>query len=577
LTDKANKKSRLADLIIVSLIAVVAIALRLEAISYRGEALGWDEYMYLVLGRHLLTGQGYQLFGLPNITFTGLVPIIGGVGWLILGSTRWALSLPSAVLGGLAVIPVFLLARRMFSRTAAFSAALIFTGLRSLLMFVPFVPYIERLYDGSEQIFLFFVMWTLYFFYRTYQTRGIISAALAGLCCGLAFQARQEALVLWMALGGWLLVSAVLIEKRLSLNLLARLAGVVVFFIVATAPYFLYARSVTGHILLGPHISHNVAVRDAFKSVYFHDDWKPYFRLHQELNLDDTEFRSPYYGVAPAHIEAEKNYSTSGTFGNLMRGIDFPSLKYWLSDMRVILPSYIVFLMFMGLVMPPTRESIVKALFLAATLAPAVAISLMLLVLPRYDLYTTGIVTVFAGAGLVTFVTPNANILRIRPATACYVVAALMVVMGAYFAREFNSSFRNLLTQHDRAIELYAPDIGEKLKPMVPRGALLMCHEPKIALAVDATWVPLPASDFPDIVAFARHKNIKYILVKGSDVMLLHRGNDAVMEEMREQAIRPFVYDDLFDRPDLVRVIYSGFADEPFALLQVVPAAPGAN
>jgi hypothetical protein len=77
-------------------------------------------------------------------------------------------------------------------------------------------------------------------------------------------------------------------------------------------------------------------------------------------------------------------------------------------------------------------------------------------------------------------------------------------------------------------------------------------------------------------VDFARHKNIKLILVRGSDVMLLHRGNDVVMEEMREQAIRPFVFDDVFERPDLVRVLYSGFADEPFALLQVVPAAtPG--
>ena len=170
--------------------------------------VGWDEYMYMVLGKHLLTGQGYQLFGLPNITFTGLVPIIAGAGWLLTGGTGWALSGPSAVLGGLTVIPVYLLTRRMFSRPPGYALPCIFAGLRPLLVYSPFVPYTQSLYDGSEQIFLFFVMWTLFLRVAGVRDAKIVDAALAGVFCGVAFQARQEALALWVALGGWLCIAA---------------------------------------------------------------------------------------------------------------------------------------------------------------------------------------------------------------------------------------------------------------------------------------------------------------------------------------------------------------------------------
>lgn len=159
----AGQRSIRGEAAFVAAAALAAVALRLAAASYRGGYLGWDETMYLVMGRNLLTGHGYQMYGPPSVTYPPLPGVVAAAVWMLTGCTRWAMSAPSAVLGGLAVMPVYLLARRMFSRNAAIAAAAIFVLMRPLLIWTPFTTYKLRFYSGSEQMHVFFVAWGVYF------------------------------------------------------------------------------------------------------------------------------------------------------------------------------------------------------------------------------------------------------------------------------------------------------------------------------------------------------------------------------------------------------------------------------
>ena len=557
-------------------VTAAAVGLRFLSISYRGSYLGWDEAMYLMLGRHLLEGQGYQLNGPPNITFPPLVPVIGGGVWLLTGSIRWALSAPSALLGGLAVIPVFLLARRMFSRTAAFAAAVVFAGLRPLLFFSAFCWYKLRLYDGSEQIFLFIAAWALYFFWRSWQDKSILFAALAGLACGVGFLARQEALALWGVLLAWLLVCALVLEKRLTLNLAGRIAAAAALFIAASSPFFVFAHSVTGHFTFGPHLSHNVVVRDAFRQVYFYDEWRPFLRLYLSLNADNTDYENTYYGVDPEHVKGlRREYSDAGLLKKLLVGTDPGAVKYWAKDMLLAFPWYLFAFAFVGLAGRPSREWLVKLLFLAAVAVPALAIAATLIVLPRYDVYLGGLLAVFAGAGLQKigrFAARAASAASAKVAAVSSVVATAVALAGAAGiaaagARQVFAFNRSPAAQvhRERHIERMTPRIAAELRRLGAAGSPVLCHDPQAVLYAGAVWLPLPMEDLDRIAAFARHRGARLMVLKSSDC--------APSEESKPKAQRPFTFAEALARTGLAKTAFRGKIDgEEVSILEILRA-----
>jgi len=530
---------------------IAAIALRFAAISARGGYLGWDETMFLQMGRNFILGRGYQLNGLPNVTFPALPAVMAAGLWMATGAPSPALHLMAALFGGAAVVPVYLLGRRMFSRGGGLAAAIVFAGFRPLLLFTPFCSYRARFYSGSEPVFLFLTAWTLYFFYRAWQERSILWAALAGLVCGISFLARQEALILSGALAFWL-VAAALIRRRSRGRLAAGAALSLVLFVVGAAPWFAYGKSVTGHFLLGPHLSHNMRVREAFWAVYHHDDWRPFFRIHHAINEDNTEFESPYYGVAPYHLEKYEAYSNTDTFSRLFRGLRASSMGMWLRDMLFLVPFYVMPFVLLGLPVRPWRRALANGLFLICTLSPAVAIALTLLVLPRYNVYTSALLAVYAGGGLSTAGAWIGRKLALRRGAITIATAAAIAAAGAVQALHFNYASRE--TDHwERHIERLMPLAAGKLEQAAPGPTRVVAHGPQAPFAAGDIWIPLPTASFEDIVAFARSKEAPVIFLKRSD-----------------QNLRDFEYEKALSRTDLVEILYRGILDgEEVAILRV--------
>jgi 4-amino-4-deoxy-L-arabinose transferase-like glycosyltransferase len=552
--------ARRNDVLALAAMAAIAIAVRFAAISSRGTYVSWDETTYLMLGRHLLTGQGYQLNGPPNITFPPLVPVIGGGVWLLTGSIRWALSAPSALLGGLAIVPVFLLARRMFSREAAFAAGTVFAGFRPLLYYSPFCSYRLRFYDGSEEIFLFIVCWALYFFWRAFEDRSILWAAAGGFACGVGFLARQESLAICGALVAWLAAGSIFAGRRFSWSLGGRLLAAAALFLAASAPFFAFAHSVTGYFTFGPHLSHNVVVRDAFRKVYYNDDWRDFLQLCLSLNEDNTYYDNSYYGVSPESLRAEGgSYSDAGVFGRLLAGTDLHAFRYWASNMRQVFPWYVSVFVLWGLLAGPLRLWRVRLTLLAAVLAPAAAIAMTLLVLPRYDLYTAGILAVFAGAGLagVAAFLPRVK----RPALVAAVAAAVLSVAGVLQAYAFNTATEGD-SHRERHIERLTGPLTADLKRLAPPETPVVCHDPQAPLYAGNVWLPLPMAPFERIVDFARKRGAAMIVLKSTDC--------APTPDAAKDYLRPFTFEEALARTDLIAVVLRGrYDNEDVAILAV--------
>ncbi len=155
----------------------LAIVFRLLLVAILPRVLHSDEPIYLLLGVNLLSGRGYTSWLRPDLHFPPLYPIVTGLFHRLTGNWEWASNLPYALFGGLLVVPIFLLARRVYRVATAWVAA-------GFVLLFPALS-ISVLYWGSmtEPLFLF-----------------LLYAAAAGLLVGLENQQR-----LWLAVAGGLL------------------------------------------------------------------------------------------------------------------------------------------------------------------------------------------------------------------------------------------------------------------------------------------------------------------------------------------------------------------------------------
>jgi 4-amino-4-deoxy-L-arabinose transferase-like glycosyltransferase len=216
----------------------LAIVFRLLLAAVLPRVLHYDEPIYLLLGVNLLSGRGYSSWLTPDLHFPPLYPIVAGLFHRLTGSWEWASNLPYALFGGLLLVPIFLLARRVYGVATAWVAA-------GFVMLFPALS-ISVLYWGSmtEPLFLFLL----------YAAAAVLLAGLenqqgrwlagAGGLLGLAYLTRPEGL-------GYFVVGCLLVllwpARGPALGFrLRRLAGFAAFFLLFAAPYLLYLKQQTG-------------------------------------------------------------------------------------------------------------------------------------------------------------------------------------------------------------------------------------------------------------------------------------------------------------------------------------------
>jgi hypothetical protein len=217
-----------------------------------------DEPFYLWLGQSLLSGEGYRFFGLSGIHFSPLFPLLAAlIGWLagiFLTGPGQALAAGSVVLyvvcGALLVLPIYGIGRRLVGTGPALMAGLVTALYPALTAGVPLWG------TMTEPLFLLLIATAWWGLLVALEEGRWRSYGVAGVALALAYLTRTEALVYLVAgLAAVLLLSLVSAggedgQRGLFVRLRTPLAGAGVtltLFLVLISPYLVLMRVETGH------------------------------------------------------------------------------------------------------------------------------------------------------------------------------------------------------------------------------------------------------------------------------------------------------------------------------------------
>jgi len=500
------------------LLALAAVVVRVAAAGMRGDYLSFDESMYIILGKNLLWGHGYTLNALPNVTFPFILPILAGIVEHF-GGPRLALSLPSAVLGGLAVIPLYLLARKMAGETVAFASALLFVGFPSLIQFTPFVSYGRRLYDGSEQVYIFFLLFAAYFAYAAAVDGRWRDYVAGGLFAGAAFEVRQDGGVCALMVFLWLVGAALARRQWRSVGKAGAFAAAA---IALAMPFLWHVRAVTGVWGPGTRLAGSIPMRSSFELVIRKNDWQDALKSLFALNEKGTELRTPYYGVSPWHRSRFLDGEETADVGRALRDMRPGYLPEALRDYVLwAIPDrfgYVALAGIAGLLLWPRRWT--NAAFLVALFVPAVLAALFLFPLARFWMFLTPFVVMLIAWGIVfvlglfTRVAPK---LSLWAAIASLAVAAAVSGFGAYDGLKAQESYRRDLRNYERTMEELDKTAARWLVVNTAPWTRVMASGPQPALLAGREWLVLPIDTGERVLAYARLKKAGIIVLTSSE------------------------------------------------------------
>jgi 4-amino-4-deoxy-L-arabinose transferase-like glycosyltransferase len=224
----------------IAAIIVAGFLLRLELTHSLPRMVKWDESDYLLLGRSLVTGQGYTRGFEPETHHPPFFPLITGAIYLAVGDLEKSSDIAYALFGGLMLLPIFVLARRIYGYPMAYLAAI-------LLAIYP-VFTVVGLYWGTmlEPLYIFLLFGALVTWLIGMEERRPGMMAVAGMMFAMGFLTRPEPVVhfgiFFLVLLFWRFRNPV--GKGIKLRLCASFAGA---FLLTAAPYLVYMHAQTGH------------------------------------------------------------------------------------------------------------------------------------------------------------------------------------------------------------------------------------------------------------------------------------------------------------------------------------------
>jgi Dolichyl-phosphate-mannose-protein mannosyltransferase len=199
--DSVKKLQRL-DYVVILLLLTTALGMRLFLYRFH-DVISVDGTGYVGAARRLLDGD------VSGLSFYGLYPVLAWLTGLAGPDLETAAHLVSVVMGGLLVVPLYLLGVDMFSRATAFAACIVTIVWSSHLF--------ASCQVATQATYTTLALTGIYLVRRMFESRAPSHGCWAGLIVGLAFLTRPEAFLLF-----FVMPIAPLLEKRREFNLLWR-------------------------------------------------------------------------------------------------------------------------------------------------------------------------------------------------------------------------------------------------------------------------------------------------------------------------------------------------------------------
>lgn len=521
---------------VIPLLALAAVLLRLVLLTGRGDYLAFDEGWYLLLGRSLMTGDGFSIIGLPHTALSPLFPVLAGALGAILDSWVWGGRIVAAVASGLLVLPAWAIFRRLATRRVALTAVVLVAVLPSLAPFV--VPFWigADLWVGAEPLLHLFVYTGVAAWLWADEGGSPLRWAVAGAAFGLALLARPEAIIVWGLLG---LAAVVLAVRHRSPR---RLAGALLMglaFLLVASPYWLYLHETTGRwTLTGRGVAPAAAAAQlagapvrsgaarTIERMLWSDD-TAYERRLYGLDASGLRLRSGYWGVypdappapdetTPAQPEPPAGGPAPGPAPGPEEVAASPSadpsppersrLALFLAAMGTILSPFLWPFVVLGVAQPRSRSVLRREIPVAAALlGTSLAIAALVAVDPRTQLFLVPLLAFYAARGFALVEEVLRDRMRqaeLRPGFVHVLLAASAVVwlLGINGQRLYRSlvygSPHHVVAEQNRAV-------AEELDRLLDGepGPVASWH-PAIAIYADRDWRVLPFADLPAIVRY---------------------------------------------------------------------------
>lgn len=186
-------------------IFLLALVVRLVMIAawagagHEGRLSGDSEQLYQ-MAESVVEGKGFQLHGAPTSRRGPLYPLFIAL-WLKSGFYPAGLELAQALLGAFSCVLLFLIGRHLFTASVGMLAA-------GILAF-DYLSVKQVIYILPETVFIFFVLLSLYFFFRSRRDEGLLGCLASGLFAGIAVLTKETLAIFFP-----LLVVCFFMEKR---------------------------------------------------------------------------------------------------------------------------------------------------------------------------------------------------------------------------------------------------------------------------------------------------------------------------------------------------------------------------
>lgn len=233
------------------LIVIVGLALRaICAFWFRGMIDG-EGAEYGRLAQNLLAGRGYVGIATPGdqLFFPPLYPMLIAALTVVTGNAEVAGRLLSVVAGSLTVIPVYLIARRLYDSRIAMLAAVL-TGVHPFL-----VQFSSTMF--CEPTYLAIVLTAIYVAMRAMDNPSRGNLVTMGLLFGAAYLVRQEAFA-YALIGAFIVALHIWFEGRARTKRLAWISLVGLGFMLVAGPYIAWISVESGQFRLQGKSSPNI-------------------------------------------------------------------------------------------------------------------------------------------------------------------------------------------------------------------------------------------------------------------------------------------------------------------------------
>jgi 4-amino-4-deoxy-L-arabinose transferase-like glycosyltransferase len=458
------------------------------------------------LWRNWLTGQGYSFTGYSDVHHTPAYPLLSGAFYLLTRNLELASDICYLLFGVLLLIPVYLLAKEMYRREVGYISV-------ALLAIYPAVA-TAPLFWGTltEPPYYFFVYTGLLMTLLAMRRERASFYALAGVCFGLAYLTRPEAIA-YLAIGGGILALVKFGEKRLFeratlVGLSLYVAGFLLFFV----PYAYYVYRETGSWM----VSEKAGVT---------------FVTCLGLSEGDTgAFDSATWGLDSTGLEvfffSRESYDVSMI--DVIRAYPAEFVQLLVRNVRRFVGSLLSTRLFsfyllplMGLAFFKTAWSKARVkgeLLLLASLTP-VGVFLLFFVQDRYIATLLPILVIWLGLGVyelgVWLKGTMENLLGDRLLKLGNLRKALLAIPTVALVLFFVVLQPRTIQQYTN-IGSFRPEhktVGLWLRDNAPRDSVVMSRYPAIAFYADTRWEPTPNAEYAQILDYARFNQVDYFVL----------------------------------------------------------------